>query len=139
MRVCSTALIERNTHIPITQSQQFSTASDNQKSVEIHVLQGERAMAEDNRSLGKFLLDGIPPAPRGIPQIEVTFDLDANGILHVSAKDLGTGKQQSIKITSSSGLNQEEIERMVQEAEEAKAEEAPAEAEVEAKKDEAAE
>jgi len=112
-----TKIIERNTTIPVKKSQIFTTAADNQTSVEIHVLQGERPMAKDNLSLGRFHLDGIPPAPRGIPQIEVTFDIDANGILHVSAKDLGTGKEQSIRITGSKKLSQEEIERMVKEAE----------------------
>lgn len=112
-----TRLIERNTTIPTSKSQIFSTASDNQTTVDIHVLQGERAMAADNKTLGRFQLTGIPPAPRGIPQIEVKFDIDANGIVHVSAKDLGTGKQQDITITSSSGLTEEEIKRMVKEAE----------------------
>jgi molecular chaperone DnaK len=112
-----TRLIERNTTIPTRKSEIFSTAADNQTSVEIHVLQGEREMARDNRTLGKFNLVGIPPAPRGIPQIEVTFDIDANGILHVSAKDRGTGKEQAITITGSTGLNKEEIDRMVREAE----------------------
>ncbi|MGH7163518.1 MAG: molecular chaperone DnaK [Planctomycetota bacterium] len=112
-----TPLIERNTTIPTRKTQVFSTASDNQPQVEIHVLQGERAMAGDNRTLGKFLLGGIPPAPRGLPQIEVTFDIDANGILNVSAKDLGTGKQQSIRIEASSGLKKDEVERMRREAE----------------------
>jgi len=112
-----TRLIERNTTIPTKKSEIFSTAADNQTSVEIHVLQGEREMARDNRTLGKFHLVGIPPAPRGVPQIEVTFDIDANGILHVSAKDLATGKQQAITITASSGLSKEEVERMVKEAE----------------------
>lgn len=112
-----TKIIERNTTIPTKKSQIFTTAADNQTSVEIHVLQGERPMAKDNLSLGRFHLDGIPPAPRGIPQIEVTFDIDANGILHVSAKDLGTGKEQSIRITGAKKLSQEEIERMVKEAE----------------------
>ncbi|MBI2815739.1 MAG: molecular chaperone DnaK [Acidobacteria bacterium] len=111
-----TPLIERNTTIPTRKSETFSTAADNQTSVEIHVLQGERSMARDNRTLGKFQLVGIPPAPRGIPQIEVTFDIDANGIVHVTAKDLGTGKQQNITITSSSGLSKEEIDRMQKEA-----------------------
>lgn len=113
----STKLIERNTTIPTSKSQVFSTAADNQPSVEIHVLQGEREMAGDNKSLGRFMLDGIPPAPRGVPQIEVTFDIDANGILNVSAKDKGTGKEQSIRIEASSGLSDEEIEKMKKDAE----------------------
>lgn len=112
-----TRLIERNTTIPTSKSQIFSTAADNQTTVDIHVLQGERTMAADNKTLGRFQLSGIPPAPRGIPQIEVKFDIDANGIVHVSAKDLGTGKQQDITITSSSGLSEEEIQRMVKQAE----------------------
>jgi len=112
-----TKVIERNTTIPTKKSQIFTTAADNQTSVEVNVLQGERPMAKDNLSLGKFHLDGIPPAPRGVPQIEVSFDIDANGILHVSAKDLGTGKEQSIRITASKKLSQEEIEKMVKEAE----------------------
>ena len=112
-----TALIERNTTIPTRKSEIFSTAADNQNTVEIHVLQGERKMAGDNKSIGKFHLDGIPPAPRGMPQIEVTFDLDANGILKVSAKDLGTGKEQKITITASSGLSKDEVEKMVKDAE----------------------
>ena len=107
-----TKLIDANTTIPTRKSEIFSTASDSQPSVEIHALQGERPMAVDNRTLGKFHLDGIPPAPRGIPQIEVTFDIDANGILHISAKDKGTGKEQSIRITSSSGLTKEEVDKM---------------------------
>jgi molecular chaperone DnaK len=111
-----TRLIESNTTIPSKKSETFSTASDNQPSVEIHVLQGERPMARDNRSIGKFHLDGIPPAPRGVPQIEVTFDIDANGILHVSAKDKGTGKEQKIRIEASSGLTDAEIEKMRNEA-----------------------
>ncbi len=113
----STPLINRNTTIPTSKSQVFSTAADNQTQVEINVLQGERPMATDNKSLGRFVLDGIPPAPRGIPQIEVTFDIDANGILNVKAQDKATGKEQSIKITGSTGLNKEEIERMTKEAE----------------------
>jgi molecular chaperone DnaK len=112
-----TPLIERNTTIPTRKSQVFSTASDNQNSVEVHVLQGERAEARLNKSLSKFVLDGIPHAPRGVPQIEVAFDIDANGILNVHAKDKATGKEQHITITASSGLNDEEIARMVQDAE----------------------
>ncbi len=111
-----TKMIERNTTIPTSKSQIFSTYADNQTSVEIHVLQGERAMAADNKTLGRFILSDIPPAPRGVPQIEVTFDIDANGIVHVSAKDKGTGKSQKITITSSSGLSDEDIERMINEA-----------------------
>ncbi len=112
-----TKLIERNTTIPTSKKQVFSTAADNQTSVEIHVLQGERPMAADNKTLGRFILDGIPPAPRGVPQIEVSFDIDANGIVNVSAKDLGTGKEQSITIQATSGLSDDEIEKMVEEAE----------------------
>ena len=112
-----TPLIERNTTIPTSKAQVFSTAADNQPAVDIHVLQGERPMAPDNRTLGRFMLDGIPPAPRGVPQIEVTFDIDANGILKVSAKDKGTGKEQKITITDSSALSKEEIDKMKQEAE----------------------
>jgi len=112
-----TRIIERNTTIPTKKSQIFTTAEDNQTSVEIHVLQGERELARDNRTLGRFHLMGIPAAPRGIPQIEVTFDIDANGILHVSAKDLATGKEQNIRITASTGLNEDEIKRMVRDAE----------------------
>jgi molecular chaperone DnaK len=112
-----TKLIERNTTIPTRKSQIFSTAADNQTAVSIHVLQGEREMASQNRTLGRFDLVGIPPAPRGVPQIEVTFDIDANGIVHVSAKDLGTGKEQKIRIESSSGLSEDEIEKMVKDAE----------------------
>jgi len=113
----ATPLIERNTTIPARESQTFSTASDNQNQVEIHVLQGERAMAADNKSLGRFILDGIPPAPRGIPQVEVTFDINANGILEVTAKDKATGKTQNITITASSGLSDSEVEKMRQDAE----------------------
>jgi len=113
----TTRLIERNTTIPTRKSEIFTTAADNQTSVEIHVLQGEREMARDNRTLGKFHLVGIPPAPRGIPQIEVAFDIDANGIVNVSAKDMATGKEQRITITASSGLSKEEIDKMVKDAE----------------------
>ena len=113
----ATRLIERNTTIPTKKSQIFSTAADNQTAVDINVVQGERQFARDNKSLGQFRLDGIPPAPRGIPQIEVTFDIDANGIVNVSAKDLGTGREQSITITSSSNMSEEEIERAKWEAE----------------------
>jgi molecular chaperone DnaK len=112
-----TALIERNTTVPTSKSQVFSTAADNQTSVEIHVLQGERDFAADNKSLGRFILDGIPPAPRGIPQVEVTFDIDANGILTVKAKDKATSKEQHITIQGSSNLKKDEIERMKKEAE----------------------
>lgn len=112
----ATKLIEKNTTVPTQRSQVFSTASDNQTSVEIHITQGERAMSADNRSLGRFILDGIPPAPRGMPQIEVSFDVDANGILNVTAKDKASGKANSIKITASSGLSKEEVEKMKQEA-----------------------
>jgi molecular chaperone DnaK len=112
-----TKLIEKNTTIPTKKSQVFSTAADNQPAVEIHVLQGEREMAANNKTLGRFQLVGIPPAPRGMPQIEVTFDIDANGIVSVSAKDMGTGKEQSIKITASSGLSDDEIDQLVKDAE----------------------
>ena len=112
-----TKLNEANTTIPAKKSQIFSTAADNQPSVEIHVLQGERPMAADNKTIGRFHLDGIPPAPRGVPQIEVTFDIDANGIINVSATDKGTGKTHDIRIEASSGLTQEEIERMKRDAE----------------------
>src|SRR5690606_34023557 len=112
-----TKLIEANTTIPTKKSEVFSIASDNQPSVDIHVLQGERAMAADNKTSGRFQLSDIPPAPRGVPQIEVTFDIDANGIMNISAKDKGTGKVQSIKIESSSGLSDEEIARMKADAE----------------------
>ncbi|HID30437.1 MAG TPA: molecular chaperone DnaK, partial [Desulfobacterales bacterium] len=112
-----TKLIDKNTTIPTKKSQIFSTAADNQPAVSIHVLQGEREMAEYNKTLGRFELVGIPPAPRGLPQIDVTFDIDANGIVHVSAKDLGTGKEQSIQITASSGLSEEEIESLTKDAE----------------------
>lgn len=113
----NTKLIEKNTHIPTKKQQVFSTAADNQTSTEIHIVQGERPMANDNKSLGKFVLDGIPPAPRGVPQIEVTFDVDSNGVLNVTAKDKATGKEQSIRIEASSGLSDEDIERMKKEAE----------------------
>ncbi|MDR0977701.1 MAG: molecular chaperone DnaK [Endomicrobium sp.] len=128
-----TSLIERNTTVPAKRSQIFSTAADNQPSVEINVLQGERPMAKDNLSLGRFMLDGIPPAPRGIPQIEVTFDIDANGILHVSAKDKGTGKEQSIKISSSTKLSKEDIDKYVKEAEQYASEDAKHKEEIEAR------
>jgi len=113
----STPLIERNTTIPTKKSEVFSTAADNQPAVDIHVLQGERKMSKDNKTIGHFQLDGIPPAPRGVPQVEVTFDIDANGILSVKAKDLGTGKEQHITITASSGLSDDEVEKMVKDAE----------------------
>ncbi|PYS88401.1 MAG: molecular chaperone DnaK [Acidobacteria bacterium] len=128
-----TKLIERNTTIPTRKSEIFSTASDNQTSVEVHVLQGERPMAADNRTLGKFHLVGIPPAPRGMPQVEVAFDIDANGIVNVSAKDMGTGREQKITITASSGLSKEEIDRMMREAESHSAEDARKKEEIEAR------
>jgi molecular chaperone DnaK len=111
-----TVMIERNTTIPVKKTETYSTAADNQTAVDIHILQGERPMAGDNMSLGRFRLDGIPPAPRGVPQVEVTFDIDANGILHVTAKDKATGKEQKIMVTASTNLNKSDIERMVQEA-----------------------
>jgi molecular chaperone DnaK len=127
----ATPLISRNTTIPTGKSQIFSTASDSQPSVEIHVLQGERPMAADNRTLGRFVLDGILPAPRGIPQIEVTFDIDVNGILNVSARDKGTGKEQKITITASSGLSKQEVEKMRREAEQHAADDVKRKEEVE--------
>jgi len=126
-----TKLIERNTTIPTKKSQVFSTAADNQTSVEVHVLQGEREMAADNKTLGRFHLDGIPPAPRGVPQIEVTFDIDANGIVNVNAKDLGTGKEQKITITASTNMSKEDIEKAVKEAEQHAAEDKKRREEVE--------
>ena len=128
-----TALIDRNTTVPSKRSQIFSTASENQPSVEINVLQGERPMAKDNLSLGRFMLDGIPPAPRGVPQIEVTFDIDANGILNVSAKDKGTGKEQSIKISSSTKLSKDDIDKYVKEAEQYASEDSKRKEEIEAR------
>jgi molecular chaperone DnaK len=113
----ATKLIEKNTHIPTKREQVFSTAADNQTSVEIHITQGERPMAGDNKSLGRFILDGIPPAPRGMPQVEVIFDVDSNGVLKVTAKDKSTGKEQSIRIEANSGLTEADIERMKQDAE----------------------
>ncbi len=129
----ATPLIERNTTIPTKKSEIFSTAADNQPQVDIHVIQGERKMSNDNKTIGRFSLDGIPPAPRGTPQIEVTFDIDANGILHVSAKDLGTGKEQKITIQASSGLDESDIDRMVKEAEEHATEDAALKEKVEVK------
>ncbi len=129
----STKLIERNTTIPTRKSEIFSTASDNQTSVEVHVLQGERPMAADNRTLGKFHLVGIPPAPRGMPQIEVAFDIDANGIVNVSAKDMGTGREQKITITASSGLSKEEIDKMMRDAESHSSDDARKREEIEAR------
>src|SRR5204862_3637927 len=113
----ATPMIPRNTTIPTKKTETFSTAADSQTSVEVHVLQGERPLARDNRTLGRFQLVGIPPAPRGVPQIEVTFDIDANGMVNVSAKDHGTGKEQKITITASSGLSKDEVERMMKDAE----------------------
>jgi molecular chaperone DnaK len=129
----ATPIIERNTTIPTRKSQVFSTAANNQTSVEIKVVQGERPMAADNKLLGNFILDGIPPAPRGMPQIEVTFDLDADGILHVNAKDKATGREQSIRITASSGLSKDEVDRMVKDAAAHKAEDQRRREEVEAR------
>jgi molecular chaperone DnaK len=126
-----TVLIPRNTTIPTRKSETFSTADDSQSQVEIHVLQGERPLASENKSLGRFILDGIPPAPRGEPQIEVTFDIDANGILHVSAKEKSTGKEQKVVIEPVSGLSQAEIERMVKEAEQHASDDAQRREEVE--------
>jgi molecular chaperone DnaK len=126
-------MIPRNTTIPTKKSEMFSTAADNQTSVEVHVMQGERPMARDNRTLGKFHLTGLPPAPRGVPQIEVTFDIDANGILNVNAKDMATGKDQKITITSSSGLSKEEVERMAKDADAHAAEDKAKRDEVEAR------
>ena len=129
----ATQMIPRNTTIPTKKSEMFSTAADNQTSVEVHVMQGERPMARDNRTLGKFHLTGLPPAPRGVPQIEVTFDIDANGILNVNAKDMATGKDQKITITSSSGLSKEEVERMAKDADAHAAEDKAKREEVEAR------
>src|SRR5207237_10009925 len=128
-----TKLIDRNTTIPTRKSEIFSTASDNQTSVEVHVLQGERPMAGDNRTLGKFHLVGIPPAPRGMPQVEVAFDIDANGIVNVSAKDMGTGREQKITITASSGLSKEEIDKMMRDAESHSTDDARKREEIEAR------
>jgi len=129
----STPLIERNKTIPTSKSQVFSTAADNQTQVEINVLQGERPMAADNKSLGRFVLDGIPPAPRGVPQVEVAFDIDASGILNVRATDKATGKEQSIKITGSTGLTKDEVEKMTKEAEAHAAEDTEKKEKVEAR------
>jgi molecular chaperone DnaK len=129
----ATPMIPRNTTIPTRKTETFSTAADNQTSVEVHVLQGERPLARDNRTLGKFHLDGIPPAPRGVPQIEVTFDIDANGILNVGAKDVATGKDQKIQITSSSGLSKEDVDRMARESEAHSAEDKAKREEIEAR------
>jgi len=126
-------MIPRNTTIPTRKSEIFSTASDNQTSVEVHVLQGERPMASDNKTLGKFHLVGIPPAPRGVPQVEVTFDIDANGIVNVSAKDVGTGREQKITITASSGLSKDEIDKMMQDAEAHSADDEKKKSEIEAR------
>jgi molecular chaperone DnaK len=131
----ATRLIERNTTIPTKKSQVFSTAADNQTAVDINVVQGERQFARDNKSLGQFRLDGIPPAPRGIPQIEVTFDIDANGIVNVSAKDLGTGKEQHITITAGSNMSDADIERAVKEAAEFEAQDKKRKEAVEARND----
>jgi molecular chaperone DnaK len=128
-----TQMISRNTTIPTRKSEIFSTASDNQTSVEVHVLQGERPMAGDNKTLGKFHLVGIPPAPRGVPQVEVTFDIDANGIVNVSAKDVGTGREQKITITASSGLSKEEIDKMMKDAESHAGEDEKKKGEIEAR------
>ena len=117
-----TVMIERNTTIPVKKTETYSTAADNQTAVDIHILQGERPLANDNMSLGRFRLDGIPPAPRGIPQVEVTFDIDANGILHVTAKDKATGKEQTVTVTASTNLNKGDIDRMVQESRQHEAE-----------------
>jgi molecular chaperone DnaK len=129
----ATPMIPRNTTIPTRKTEMFSTAADNQTSVEVHVLQGERPLASQNRTLGKFHLTGIPPAPRGVPQIEVTFDIDANGILNVAAKDMATGKDQKITITSSSGLSKQEVERLAKEAEAHAAEDKARREQIEAK------